>query len=253
MTGVRRDGDGAAAPLSARRIRGIVRKELRDDRRNRTILVAVAIYPLIFLIQPLAIVFSESGAAAGALRNGHVLLYMLGIPILVPSALAAHAIAGERAQGSLEPVLTTPIRREELLLGKAIAALIPSVVIAYLVFGLFIVATVLFAQPGIAGAVLQAQDVATQVVYTPLLAALNIWIGLAISTRMSDSRVAQQLSLLASVPLVIAMALLAFDVIHPTTQLLVGIGLVLLIVDLRGYRLVAPLFDRERLVAQRGT
>jgi ABC-type Na+ efflux pump permease subunit len=37
----------------------------------------------------------------------------------VPTFVAACAVVGERQQGTLEPVLTTPIRREELLLGKA--------------------------------------------------------------------------------------------------------------------------------------
>jgi ABC-type transport system involved in multi-copper enzyme maturation permease subunit len=248
---------GSRAPsgvrgLSARRIRGIALKELRDYRRNRSVLVAMAIYPLIFLLQPLVVVFAQPAEASGALRMEHVLLYMLGIPILVPAALAAHGVAGERQQGSLEPVLTTPIRREEFLLAKAIAALVPSVVIAYLVFGIFIVATVLFAAPGVASAVLQGGDILTQVVYTPLLAALAIWIGLAVSTRSSDARTAQQLSLLFSVPIVIAVALLAFDVIHPTKDLLVVAALVLLVIDLRAWTLIAPLFDRERLISQRG-
>ena len=39
--------------VSKRRVRAIFRKELREYRRNRTIIVAMAIFPLIFLIQPL--------------------------------------------------------------------------------------------------------------------------------------------------------------------------------------------------------
>ncbi|WP_280724781.1 ABC transporter permease subunit [Kitasatospora sp. MAA4] len=41
--------------------------------------------------------------------------------------IAANSVVGEREQGTLEPVLTTPIRREELLIGKAVANLIPAV------------------------------------------------------------------------------------------------------------------------------
>jgi len=40
--------------------------------------------------------------------------------------LAAYAVVGERRQGTLEPVLTMSLRREEFLLGKALAALCPS-------------------------------------------------------------------------------------------------------------------------------
>jgi|GEM_PF-6019277 len=38
--------------LDATRIRSVVRKELRDYRRKRSIVVAMVILPTIFLIQP---------------------------------------------------------------------------------------------------------------------------------------------------------------------------------------------------------
>ncbi len=111
--------------LSARRIRAVVRKELREYRRNRSVLVAVVIFPLIFLIQPLVAVFIQRSSSATSLAQVHLLLYMLAIPVLAPAVLAAYSVAGERQQGSLEPVLATPIRREEFLTGKALAALLP--------------------------------------------------------------------------------------------------------------------------------
>jgi hypothetical protein len=61
-------------------------------------------------------------SASVSLRHEHTLLYILAIPVLVPAVLAAYSVVGERLQGTLEPVLGTPIRREELLLGKALAA-----------------------------------------------------------------------------------------------------------------------------------
>ena len=39
--------------VSRRRVRAIFRKELREYRRNRTIVTGMAILPLIFLVQPL--------------------------------------------------------------------------------------------------------------------------------------------------------------------------------------------------------
>src|SRR5919201_131433 len=111
--------------VSGRLVRAIVRKELREYRHNGFIVWTMAISPLIFLIQPLVVVFALPAPAASRLSHEHLLLYMLGIPALVPAAVAAYAVVGERQQGTLEPVLTTPIRREEFLLGKALAALLP--------------------------------------------------------------------------------------------------------------------------------
>jgi ABC-2 type transport system permease protein len=234
--------------ISRRRVHAILRKELREYRRHGSVLVATAIFPVIFLVQPLFVVFMVPSAGAATLEQWHLLLYMLGIPVLTPAILAAYAVAGERQQGSLEPVLTTPIRREEFLLAKALSAFIPSVLIAYGIYALFLALVVLFAQPDIAPAVIRAPDVVAQLLLTPLLACLCIWVGIAISSRTSDVRVAQQLTLLANVPVVAVTSLIAFDVIHPTPALGVGLTVILLAADVMGWWIVARLFDRERLI-----
>ena len=234
--------------LSLRRIRAIVRKELREYRRNRSVVVTMAIFPLIFLIQPLVVVLRAPESSSAELGQMHLLLYMLAVPVLVPAAMAASAVAGERQQGSLEPVLTTPIRREEFLLGKALAALVPSIAIAYAVYLVFLAGTVLLAQPAVASAILHGSDILAQLLFTPLLAFLSIWIGIGISTRASDVRVAQQLSLLGCLPIVVITSLIAFDFIHATLGLALGLGATLLVTDAVGWRIVSPMFDRERLI-----
>jgi ABC-2 type transport system permease protein len=235
--------------LSTRRVRAIFHRELREYRRNRSVVVAIAIFPLIFLIQPLFVVFLAHDVSSASLSQMHLLLYMLAIPVLTPPMLAGYAVAGERQHGTLEPVLTTPIRREEFLVGKALAVLVPSAAIAYVVYALFLALVALFAEPSLASAIIQVPDILAQVLFTPLLGALSVWIGLAFSTRASDVRVAQQLSLLGSLPLVLVTSLIAFNVIHATLGLAVSLAALLLIADVLGWRAVSPLFDRERLVA----
>jgi ABC-type Na+ efflux pump permease subunit len=234
--------------VNARRARAIVRKELREYRRTRSIVLAMAIFPLIFLIQPLVAVFLLQPADASQLSQRHLLLYMLGIPALVPTAVAAASIVGERQQGTLEPVLTTPIRGEELVVGKALAPLIPSVAIAYAVYAFFLACVELFARPRVAPALIRVPDVLAQLIFTPLIAACSIWIAIAISARSSDIRAAQQLSLLASLPSVAATSLIAFGVIHATWGLALGIAAALLLANRLGWRVVSAALDRERLV-----
>jgi ABC-type transport system involved in multi-copper enzyme maturation permease subunit len=229
-------------------IRAIVRKELREYRRNRSIVVGMAIIPMIFLIQPLVSVFAAPASAAADLGHKHELLYLLAIPALVPATLAAYAIAGERQQATLEPMLGTPIRREELLLGKALAVLLPSIVVSYLVYVIFIVCVVLFAAEGIPAALIRGPDVLIQLVFTPLLAAWSIWVSIAFSTRASDVRVAQQLSALASVPTIAVTTLIAVDVIHATRALAIFLAVGLVVANRVGWRVVSAMFDRERLI-----
>jgi ABC-2 type transport system permease protein len=234
--------------MSSARIRAIYRKELRDYRRNNSIVVAMVVLPLIFLIQPLVQVFSLTASSASTLAHKDPLLYMLGIPALVPAALAASTVVAERQLGTLEPVLTTPIRREEFLLAKALAVLAPGLAVSYGVFVLAAAAIELFADPSVASAVLRGSELATQVVFTPLVAAWSIWVGIAISSRTHDTRVAQQLSMLASLPMVLVAALIAVGVIHASTELAVVLGVVLLVFDVQGWRIVSPMLDRERLI-----
>ncbi|HKS96974.1 MAG TPA: ABC transporter permease subunit, partial [Terriglobia bacterium] len=188
-------------------------------------------------------------SAASAFEAGDPLIILLGIPALLPSILAGYAVVGEREQGTLEPVLTTPIRSVELVLAKALAALAPSLTIAYVLYAAFLLVTKLFAQPAVAAAVLQGPDVLVQVVFTPLVALLTIWCSIAFSTRANDVRVAMQLGALAGLPVLLVAYLTTFGVIPATLALAIGIGVGLLVLDGLGWRLVSALFNRERLIA----
>jgi ABC-type transport system involved in multi-copper enzyme maturation permease subunit len=229
------------------RVRALYRKELRDYRRSRFIVATMAVIPLGLVIFPLILVIALPASDANAL-GGDPLVILLGIPAMVPSVVATYAVVGEREQGTLEPVLTTPIRREELLLAKALAALVPTLAVAYAMFAFFVAAIKLFAHPAVASAVLQGPNLLAQVVFTPLIATWSIWVGIAISTRSSDVRVAQQLGGIAGLPVILVVYLMTFNVIHATLGLTLGIAAALLVLDGLGWRIVAARFDRERLI-----
>jgi ABC-2 type transport system permease protein len=234
--------------LSRRRILAIIRKELRSYRRNRSIVAGMAILPAIFLVQPLVSLFALSSSAAANLRHHHELLYLLGIPALVPATLAAYAIVGERQENTLEPVLGTPIRREEMVLGKAPAVFGPSVAIAYVVFAAFLAMVALFADADVAHSLIRGPDILAQVIFTPLIAGWSIWMGIALSTRVSEVRVAQQLGVLVGLPTVAITTLISLNTIHATAGLAFALAAALLIGNRFGWRLVSRLFDRERLI-----
>lgn|SRR5487761_1085355 len=234
--------------LSTRRVGAIFRKELREYRRNSFIVWSMAVIPLIFVIFPLIEVLALPATSARALLTGDPLAVLLGIPAVVPAAIAAYSVVGERQQGTLESLLTTPIPREEFLLGKALAALLPSLAISLAVYVLFLACVGFFAPPAVASAVFQGPALLAQVVFTPLLATWSIWVGMAVSTRSSDVRVAQQLGSVASLPPIAVVYLIALNVIHATLGLALGLVAGLLLVDVLGWRIVSAMFDRERLM-----
>jgi ABC-2 type transport system permease protein len=101
----------------------------------------------------------------------------------------------------------------------------------------------------VSAAVFERSHVLTQLLFTPLLAGWSIWVGIAISTRASDVRVSQQLGMMASLPPLAIVALMTENVITPSVGLALGLAAALLIIEGLAWRVVASMFDRERLVA----
>jgi len=233
------------------RVGAVIRKELADLRRNRLIVVTAVMLPVIFLIGPTVTILSIKASALSATldkRVDYALFMPLMVSVLVPAVMSAYAVVGEREQGTLEPVLTTPVSRAELLTGKAAAIFMPAAVLGYLIFGVFVAITQLAGNPAVAAAVRHAPQLPATLIFVPLLAAWAIWAGLAISTRVTDTRVAQQLSVLGSLPPVALGALMSFQVISPTFGLAAALAGGLLAVDCAACFVVARLFDRERLI-----
>jgi ABC-2 type transport system permease protein len=237
--------------ISAARIGAVVRKELTEFRRNRNIVVTMGILPVVFLISPTLNILSLKSASPGAPLDKQIgvsLLFLLIIPVFVPATIASYSVIGEREQGTLEPMLSTPIRRDELLIGKAAANFIPAICVAYVMFGIFLAIVQFGTNSVVASAVWHAPQLPAEIVFIPLLAAWAGWAGLAISSRASDIRVAQQLSTLTSLPPLAVTVLMALEVIKPTFALAASLGGALLVIDCAACVFVSKLFDRERLV-----
>lgn len=232
----------------------VIRKEFAELRRNRLIVATAALLPVLFLVAPtVSILTVKASALSAGLGRGidRSLFLPLMVPVLVPVIMSGYAVVGEREQGTLEPVLATPVSRAELLVGKAAAVFIPAAALGYLIFGVFVAVTQLVADPAVAAAVRHAPQLPAALVFIPLLAAWATWAGLAVSARVSDMRVAQQLATLGSLPPVAVAALLSFEVLTPTFALAAVLAGGLLAADCAACLVVVRLFDRERLVTGR--
>ena len=240
--------------MSTERVRAVVRKELREYRRNRLVIATMGLTPLVFVSVPIIIIFLTPASASVAQAKaavGVVSLMLLIVPVVIPPVIAAYAVVGERDQGTLEPILTAPIRASELLLGKAAAMFIPSVGLAYTI-DLVIAIIIRFGAAQVVRSVaFHPSQLLAQLLFTPLIALWAIWVGIAFSTRASDVRVAQQLATLASLPLLGVTSLVSFQIIKPSVPLAIVFGLALLAIDIVAWRIVTRLFDSERLITGR--
>ncbi len=88
-----------------------------------------ALGPIMMVGLVLAIALLDPAIAAATLGMMDPLLSpMLGIIAIIPASLiSANALVGEREQNTLEPLLCTPLTDRELLVGKALSSLIPSI------------------------------------------------------------------------------------------------------------------------------
>jgi ABC-2 type transport system permease protein len=236
------------------RVLAVVHKEVREYRRNRFVIATMAALPIVFLITPMITIFrTPESASPASVRAafGVVSLLMLVVPVVLPPVIAAYSVVGERDQGTLEPVLTSPVRGSELLLGKAIATFLPSVGLAYTIYIVILISIRLGAAKVVSDVAFHPPQLLAQFLFIPLLALWSIWVGIGISTRATDVRVAQQLATLASLPLLAFTSLISFQVIKPSVPLAIGLALALLAIDVAGWRVVAGLFDPERLITGR--
>lgn len=77
-----------------------------------------------------------------------------------------------------------------------------------------------------------------------------ILVGIAVSARSRDVRVAQQLATLASLPPVAVTVLMGFGVVPRSLAVALGLAAGLALIDSLDWRAVSAMFDRERLVTR---
>ena len=132
--------------INTTRTGAVIRKELTEFRRNRLIIVTATILPAIFLSAHRQHSRDQRlDLERAAVHAGRYSLFLpLLVPLFIPATMSAFSVVGEREQGTLEPVLTTPITRTELIGARRRRSSCPRR-LSYLMFGVFLAIVALFA------------------------------------------------------------------------------------------------------------
>ena len=184
------------------RLKVLLIKEWRESLRNKMVLFGVIFLPLILVgtsVFMLTTGVAEEDPIAQVVLFNTSLMYFMLLPAIIPLAIAVYSIVGEKEQTTLEPLLATPISDTELFLGKALASVIPAVLVNWISFGLFLGVTRLL----VGGFLLQTLTLpwlASIFGLTPLLALFSVGVTMIVSSRASDARAAYQFSSLAILP-----------------------------------------------------
>jgi ABC-2 type transport system permease protein len=256
------------------RIRTIIDKEWEEIIRNKSIFWSLVLLPLILTVLFLSVLlfmhlevlregvltsndplpaylagYNTTDAVQIMLLN-QFLVYFLMAPLALPIYIAAYSIIGEKQTRSLEPLLATPIRTWELLTGKAVAAVVPPVVAAWVSYAVFALGSRFLVTPAAYAIIVSPVWLLAMGILSPLFALLSVLVGVIASSRMNDPRAAQQWSALFILPVVgIGMGMM-FGVIATSVQTLLLGALVVLLLDAGALRLAVRLFRRETILTR---
>jgi ABC-2 type transport system permease protein len=252
-------------------------KDFIELRKNRALLVSMLALPVMIVLVPIGMVasyvyrsddgnlkvmahfFDPNIDSANAVRFlvDKVLLDWFSIylvmPVFVPVLISSHAVAGEKEKRTLEPLLSTPLTGTEMLIGKSLASLLPSVVICFIAFALLCL-----------GIDIVTYDAFRQIlmpntmwmfgvfVISPLFAFFGNGVAVLISARVGDARLAQQLSGLTVLPLVGLAAGQFAGFLSAGRGYFAGLTFFVLILDWAIIIIARHLFDRDRLISKWG-
>jgi ABC-2 type transport system permease protein len=184
------------------------------------------------------------------LLNQFMLMFMM-MPLIIPTAIAAYSIVGEKTTRSLEPLLATPITTAELLTGKSLAAALPAVIITWLCFAVFLLLLPLAgATPGLMAYITGPIWLLAVAVIGPLMAIASVNLAVIVSSRVNDPRVAEQISGVLVVPIMaLLFAQIAGVIILDLALILLSI-LIMLVLDAALVYAGTRLFQRENILTR---
>lgn len=260
-------------------IRTIINKEWSEVFKNRMVVMTMSLLPLIFTALPLLMLAltGESGTGANLpaqssglppgfltacsgmnvnecmqvyLLNQFMILFMM-MPLLIPTTIAAYSIVGEKTTRSLEPLLATPISTLELLAGKSLAAAIPGVLITYVSYGIFLLGTVfLKISPAVREYMISPTWSIGILVLGPLMAVIATMFAIFVSSRVSDPRVAEQVSGLVILPLMLVLGAVLAGILIINVWFMGIAVLVCAAVAFALLHLGTVIFDRENILTK---
>jgi ABC-2 type transport system permease protein len=217
--------------INLQRIRLILGKEWMEIRQQKMLLLGMFFLPVLFTVLPLALLvglaylparelqdlkpmleatglnsplrgLAETEVAQALLGQPLSSLYFL-LPVILPSVISSYSVVGEKTNHTLEPLLATPVTTLELLLAKILTALIPAIGITWF-FGLIFIAgvRVLTMSERVFEAIISPAWLILFLLCAPLLALITIAVTVAVSSRATDPRSAQESSSVVILPVI---------------------------------------------------
>ena len=257
------------------KIQTIIDKEWAEVFKNRVVLFTVVFLPLFFTALPLVILYtmgSNSGnsdvmdmppqftklcgnlagtACTQVFTVSQFMMLFMMLPLAIPVAISAYSIVGEKTTRCLEPLLATPITTIELILGKGLAAAVPAIAATWAGFGIFaVVARFLVANPAVYARIVDPMWLIAVIVVGPLMAVAAVNVSIIVSSRASDPRTAEQVSMVVIIPLLGVFFGQMAGLFLLDTRFILATAIVLALADIGLVYLGVGMFQRETILTK---
>jgi len=236
----------------------IAAKDLKAIRHRKTILYTIVITPVaLSLLFSYVVQYAVSSAAPGTSISDYAFLldafefWFVIIAAILPSPIASYSIVGEKAEKSLEPLLATPVTDGEILLGKSLAAFIPTIIAAYAGAAIYM-ASVDQTLYSVVGHLYypNGEMVVILLLLAPITCLLSIELNVIVSSRVTDVRAASQLGSVIFAPFMGLYIAGELDVITLDTVSLLVISAIMAALAIALFFVSTRTFQREQILTK---
>lgn len=251
----------------------IFKKEIKEVLRSKSIWVPSIILSLIFaVVMPVALSIGSSSllkdpdtarlfskilpgyepfTAFVIFLSKQLLVFLLLVPAMIPSIIAPTSITLEKESRTLEPLLATPVKTSELLMGKTLTSMIPSFAISTFNFILLSVTIDIISFPKLGYIFLPNSEwLITAFILSPAISFIITMISLIFSSRTIDVKSAQAVGSAIILPIyaIVGMQIGGLFLMK-TFYLLIACILLISICPLV-LRIAIKVFDRENILTK---
>jgi ABC-2 type transport system permease protein len=177
-------------------------------------------------------------------------LFVLLIPAMIANVFATLSIVEEKVTRTLEPLLATPVRTWELLVGKIVAGAVPALLVAWTSAALFTVTGFGLGWGPLLRLLFTPAFFLSMFLLMPAVSLMSFVIGVIGSSRASDAKAAQNLAVVVIFPIFALIAVQVTGLVEFTPLRTLLLALALFAVDALLLRAAVRLFARESIVTR---
>ncbi len=267
------------------RVKALIIKDIRDYTKSKYVLISIIVLPLFFSllmafsgVYPLLFIEESEdiddlnsqfidNAFGSIVPRWHqysdkqkilvftsymMLVFLVLIPMIVPSVIASETLVGEKERKTMESLLASPLTEKEIVTGKILSSFIPAVLCNIVALGSYIIIIDLMLYFELGNHLLFPDLLSIYMLFIlgPLTAIIVVELMIILSTKVNTVRDSYQFGSLISLPLMVLIFSQLFMYMLSSWMAIIVGTVILLITALVFFKLAENVFDREKALTK---